>query len=607
MKFSNSILAKLFGSKLESVSEEELQGNPELMEQMKEELLLYQEGTKASLPPAEANELVLSIDHALKKLHDLWEEQIGGQPSVRLLMDGTERFSDKELELELGRLNREITLLAEARLKEAVPEAQKPAKDRKDVQEREDAEKGQENQEIPHETGEEERENALADLDALPFVFIASDKLTAWLMIFPPVGNGKEIRREDIEKALKDRSVAYGIDEKLLDSLPDDRERYFHLYKIAEGTPAVNGEDGQIREFFDRHVRGEVVIDDRGRVDYASLNLIQSVEEGAVICEALPPTKATPGRTVLDEPVPGKDGKAATLPKGQNTQINKEGNLLLASRSGSVEYSGRVFQVKSVMDVKGNVDYSTGNINFPGDVHICGDVCSGFAVRSVGSITVDGVVEAGTVEAGGDLVIVKGIVGNKESIIRANRNIYTKYLENGIIHARGNLVTECILHSDVYCDGEVQVTSGRGAIIGGRIRAAQSVLANTVGSKSESITTVILGGQPCADFERALLRQNIEDLEEEMMKLERQPESPAKAKRMGKIRLDLSVSRMKIGQFDKEKEKLEGQLEEQGGCRMRCQIAYPGILLTIGNETIQVTQEVSSCNARLVDGEICLM
>ena len=108
--------------------------------------------------------------------------------------------------------------------------------------------------------------------------------------------------------------------------------------------------------------------------------------------------------------------------------------------------------------------------------------------------------------------------------------------------------------------------------MGGRIRAARGIKANAVGTRSGSPTTVVLGGQPCADFDRKLLIQSIEDMEQEMVKLERQPDSPDKARRMGKIRLDLSVNRMKLGQFDKEKEKIEEKLEEQGGCRMKCGI-----------------------------------
>lgn len=623
MRFNNPILDMLFGSKVEAGSEKQVREDSKPADVSEEAAAWDQEEQAETVQPVAANELELSADHELNELHILWEEQVGGQPSARLLLEGCEDLPEKELEQELDRLHKEITQMAKARLKE-IEEKLKEEKEKLE-KEREKLEKEREKSEsqkpeshvedLAEQTEDseyaeeeaEEPEDPVIELDAFPLVFISSDKLRAWLMVFPPVGQGKEIGRAALEDALKENGVVYGLDEGLLDSLPKEQRRYFHLFPAAKGEPAIHGEDGQIKEFFDRHVKGELTVDDRGRVDYTSLNLVQGAEKGAVICEAIPPTKAVHGRTVLGKELLGKDGKAAILPKGQNTEISEDGTLLLASLSGHVEYSGRVFQVKSTMDVSGNVDYSTGSINFPGDVHIRGDVCSGFSVKATGSIAVDGVVEAGVVEAGGDLVIAKGIVGDKECIIRARRDVYTKYLENGIVHARGKLITDCILHSEVYCDEEVQVTTGRGAIIGGRLHVAREVQANIIGSKSETMTTVILGGQPCADFEKALLRQGLEDLEYEMEKLERQSDSPAKAKRMGQIRLNLSVNKMKLGQFEKEEGRAGEVSEEQGSCRLRCQIIYPGVMLSIGDETIQVTQEVSSCNARLVNGEICLM
>lgn len=595
MKFSDSILAMLFGFKAEEGEKEEGRDSSGLNGQYQEKQAQEQE---ESVPAAAVNELKLPMDHALNRLYDLREEQAGGMPVPWLRLEGYEEMPQIGLERELGRLEKQLTAAADERIKKAVPkEEAQPVK-------REALEDGAgEEADMP----EEELEAVQIELDAQPFIFVSSDKMTAWIMIFPPVGKGKEIDRTAIEQSLRENGVAFGVDEGLLNRLPDSRDRYFHLFTAAKGRPVVQGKDGYIVDHFKRSVQRQMEIDEHDRVDYASLNLVQSAAEGELICEAVPPTKAIPGRTVLDQEISGKDGKPATLPKGQNTQISEDGSRLLASKSGRVEFSGRAFQIKPTMNIEKNVDYSTGNINFVGDVHIRGDVLSGFQVKSMGNITVDGVVEAGTVEAGGDLVIAKGIVGDQEAIIRANRNIYSKYLEHGIVHARGNIITDCILHSDVYCDGEVQVTSGRGVIIGGNIRAAREIKANVVGSKSQSNTSIILGGQPCADFDKAILLGEIEDLEIEMEKLERQPDSPAKAQRMGKIRLDLSVGRMKLGQFEKEKAKIKEKLEEQGGCRLKCGILHPGVSLTIGKETIQVAHETSSCNARLVDGEIRLM
>ena len=76
---------------------------------------------------------------------------------------------------------------------------------------------------------------------------------------------------------------------------------------------------------------------------------------------------------------------------------------------------------------------------------------------------------------------------------------------------------------------------------------------------------------------------------------------------MGKLRLDLSIGRMKVNQFDKELKKIQEKMEEQGGCRLICDIAYPGMMLTIGELTKPLEKETSWVNARLVDGEICMM
>ena len=70
------------------------------------------------------------------------------------------------------------------------------------------------------------------------------------------------------------------------------------------------------------------------------------------------------------------------------------------------------------MEIDGNVDYAVGSINYVGDVHVHGDVLSGFSIQAMGDITVDGVVEACTIEAGGDLVVAKGIAGSDQAIIR---------------------------------------------------------------------------------------------------------------------------------------------------------------------------------------------
>ena len=205
------------------------------------------------------------------------------------------------------------------------------------------------------------------------------------------------------------------------------------------------------------------------------------------------------------------------------------------------------------------------------------------------------------------MIVVKGIVGNMETIVRSQHNIYSKYLVNSIVHARQNVHTDSIRYSNVYSDGEVQVCSGRGLIVGGQIRAAQGIEAKIVGSVYESPTSVFLGGQPYANFEKQLLSRNIKEMKDEMEKLERQPDSPYKSKQMSKLRLELSVSGMKLNKFDRDKERMEEEGEELKNCRLRCGTAHPRVSITIEDETVILDRTYNSCNARLVEGEIFLI
>lgn len=527
------------------------------------------------------------LEHAIHQLYDLRARQYGWAPLPRIYLDDPGVMPEGWLPKELERLRSGITTVAKSRLEKTKQKPPKP--------------KNPQNPQNPQEIEEEP-----IALDAMPWIYNATNRLAAWMVVFPPVGEGLELSREMIDKCLKENEISFGIDEELLNSLLSNEERYLHSYLIARGVPATDGKDGSIVDFFSREIKQEIKTDEFGQVDYTALNLVQNVKEGDPICQLIPETEGIPGTTVQNKEIPAKNGKKVSLPKGRNTEVSEDGTKLIAAKPGHVEFSGRTFQVRPVLDIGGSVDYSTGNISFLGDVHIRGDVCTGFSVRAVGNVRVDGVVE-GAIEAGGDLIVGRGILGSQQAIVRAHRNIFAKYMESSRVHARENLQTDCIVNCSVYSDGHVQVLSGRGTIIGGRVSAAHGVSAKIVGSKAESLTTISLGGLPCAEFERELLLRDIEELQESQKKLECQPDGPAKLSRLSKTRMQISVNKMKLDQMDKELEVLQAELEAKGKARLECGIAYPGTEIIIKDKSLKLTTETHKCVARLSDdGEIRL-
>lgn len=564
MDFNNSFLAWLFGTRPTETEQEEdtLEFPPEEREEKTE--------------PDSRHELTLPQGHAIHRLWSLRSELTGWLPKPALYLEGPldPLMPEQEARQELLRLQMFVNSTANERMNQIKSQTQAQGAD----------------------------QSTLPDLDADAVVFLSKDGLTAWLLVYPPVGRGRELCKEILNRALAGQRVSFGVDEELLDRIPQDEDRYFHLFPAARGMPAENGRDGQVIDMFPRTQERKLTVDENNRVDYTNLNFIHNVEKGDVICRILLPTEGTPGRTVQNETVLAKPGKAVSAPKGRNTRLSEDGGTLLADITGHVEFSGRSFQVRPLLDIPGNVDFSVGNINFLGDVHIRGDICSGFTVRAMGNITVEGVVEACTVEAGKDLVVARGVQGDNQAVIRAQQNLFAKYLENSCVYVKNSLETECIINCDVYCDGGVTVRSGHRSIIGGKIHAAHEVSAGIIGSRTEGRTDVVLGGQPCADFDYDVLAKELQELEDEMERLDRQPDSPSKISRMSKLRMQIMVNRQKLELLNKET--LDQEPQDPGVRRMICDVVFGGTVLTIGQAVYRFRSRTSPCSASLVDDEI---
>ena len=89
---------------------------------------------------------------------------------------------------------------------------------------------------------------------------------------------------------------------------------------------------------------------------------------------------------------------------------------------------GKVF-VSSVFEVPADVDNSIGNVEYAGNVHVAGNVKGGFEVRAKGDIIVEGVVEDALLEAGGQIVVKRGIHGMGKGYLQAESNVIVSLLK----------------------------------------------------------------------------------------------------------------------------------------------------------------------------------
>jgi hypothetical protein len=221
-----------------------------------------------------------------------------------------------------------------------------------------------------------------------------------------------------------------------------------------------------------------------GTIDYRELGLIKNVYEGEVLCHIVLPTDGIDGTNVYGGAIVSKDGKPAKVQAGSNVLQTDEGTELLAEKDGCVYFKAGKVLIEEAYTVKGDVDLTVGNIDFNGSINIAGSVFQGFKITAKKDIYVRGRVEGAELTAGGNIVIVGGVVGMSIAKIEAEGDISAKFIENATVIGGGNLTSDFILMSNVKAEKSIFMKGQRGTIIGGSTLAGEQIVAKSIGSKN---------------------------------------------------------------------------------------------------------------------------
>lgn len=461
----------------------------------------------------------------------------------------------------------------------------------------------------------EDEDDVLVDVKTFCRVYLSANGIVAWILLIPPSNPEDLMTAESIRAALKENGVTHGIDQATMDYLTAEHP-YFTLLPVACGVPVQEGQNGRVVEHYPRQLNKSVKLDERGVADYRAMNYMQSIKEGDVICDIIAPVPGVAGSSVDGSPVEPMEVKPAIVPAGPNTVISEDGTKLLAAKEGHLEFDGSKFCVKVLLDIPSDVDYNTGNIEYNGDIRIHGDVRETFVVKATGNITIDGLVEAATVEAGGDVLISCGVHGDNNAVIKSGGNLRAKYLDNCVAYAGKSVFADSIISSHVYSDDTIQVTSGRGTVIGGTLVAAKAIKARIIGTESGRKTELELGslsyaktesGNDSADLKESLqelsnLEKDIDFLQKKMKNRERQEENGAEnaldprleAALKRKAELTICIEELTMKQNE-----LEEMKPDLSKCRLECSTVYPPTMLDIGGAIWKFEEVKNSCVGRL--------
>lgn len=450
---------------------------------------------------------------------------------------------------------------------------------------------------------------------------ISQDKLSADLVINPDFAE-EPITYAEIKDYLAKNAIVFGINENLIFEVCEAPKKFAGTpIRIAEGKAPIPGEPARVEHIFSATHHDGIKpkeLED-GRVDYYSVVDIANVTRGQLVAKKIPAGKGEDGTNVNGLPVAAIPGKDTNIKTGKNVLLSQDKMLLYAAIDGqiSVDNSEKI-NVFPVYEVKGDVDFSVGNIDFVGTVVIRGNVPTGFRIKASGDIRILGSVEGAELEAGGSVEIKSGIAAQDKGHVIAGVDVKTSYIQNGNVRASNDvIVSQSIMFSNIRAGQNVLCNGPKGIIIGGSIQAGEKIVARVIGNSSATPTVLEVGVKPELRNELQTIIKELTNSYDNLKKTDQGlgvidhllhtgvELSPDKKMLQIKMTNTKIMLEKEIKKLEAQKKELEIQLDHEAHAVVDVyNVMYPGIKLVFGKLIRFIKQEFPRTRFLVVQGEI---
>ncbi len=263
---------------------------------------------------------------------------------------------------------------------------------------------------------------------------------------------------------------------------------------IARSTAPVDGQDGRLEwvKGFDPTAgpAAAVTQDDSGAVDYYNQVSYVRVAEGTHVATLHEPTLGEDGRDVTGRTIKAKPGRRHDARIDSSLNVDVSGRVI-AQLDGILKYERGVIRVSRMFEIRGSVDFGTGNVDFDGTVLVREGIRDRFKLKATEDIIVNGLIEAATINCGRNFTCHQGMAGKGRGQLDVDGDAVAGYLDDVKGRIKGNLTVQReLINCDLVIGGNLICKKGR--MIGGSVAVSGSVQIAALGSNAERATTLIL-------------------------------------------------------------------------------------------------------------------
>ena len=324
--------------------------------------------------------------------------------------------------------------------------------------------------------------------DQSPFqVQISSDRMEARLVVNNALLD--RITPDAIAKALAQEDIQFGVAdlEKQITTLKAALKETVS-FVAARGRPPVPGTDAFISYHFDTDYLKPGKIDAEGKMDFRERGSIPKVAAGDLLATKIPMKQGEPGLDIYNIPIPAPETQEVILQCGQGAKLSEDGIKAHALIDGQPHVAvGGAVCVFAELTIDGDVNFTTGNIDFDGNVIVKGTVMNGFAVRCGHLFAKE--ISGAEIIALGDVVVSEGIIS---ADIKAEGDVKARFVTGSNIKSFGSvMVDKEVIDSKIR--SSAAFLSERCTIISSFVSAKMGVSARQIGTDVSSACRINAG------------------------------------------------------------------------------------------------------------------
>jgi uncharacterized protein (DUF342 family) len=445
---------------------------------------------------------------------------------------------------------------------------------------------------------------------------IIGDSMEAVARFIPPSETGKRMTADQFLRELATRKVIYGYQTEVIEAHFNGKGIYAEDLSVAKGTPPTSGRDATIEYFFNTNNQVRPTVREDGSVDFFDLNLVNHCKAGDVLGRLTPEIPGKYGMNVMGGKIKPPDVRRLSLKFNAQAKLSPDRLTVIALVDGHVTLDEDKIVVSNILMLN-NVDNSTGNIEFDGNVQVNGNIQSNFKVVVTGNVVISGVVEGAVVEAGGDIIIARGMNGMNKGILKAGGSIVSKFLESTTATAGKSVNSGAIMYSHVQAGEEVEVSGKKGMISGGHISAGLRITVKNLGSEMGINTIVEVGAAPAVKRryhdlhkETAKALKEIRDVQPVLENFVNKHSkgivfSDHHKKYMIQLAKDVQAKKIHVGAMNLEMQELQDARDKESrACVVITGMAFPGAKIVIGDSSMSVETKYHYCRFEKVRGDV---